>query len=416
MLRKETATFIKCMIKPTLQAVLLVFDKLHDRSLQYHRDNPDLDHQIDRFVDLLIKCYGKAKVEENSQDFCIKLVDFLVKFDYRAKSENCNWKGMLAFKPILCLCSSVGGFCPNKCGEIHADIFSLDGCVFSNVPTDQEKDQQLKDQAAAMQAKVTKQEPVPKKEKSLTTAQEESVMQRARELLVLIEEKVVICLMCEPVKCKDCIAAAQSYMDDPKYNKLLVWLKKHNKYMVTMFVSQLPHAHALVDKKINFTADKFKEFIQSVKDVDGPILPFDDRNVPQLIKLLSSLQAKYLGLIFKEESEYTNNTNIVLKQSVFAGTKLMYFAMKPMRMTTYQEKRMRRQLENMTMENSEKKLKHAVLGMNVYKERAATYQQKWKQAEDQLANNKKVERDLRTGLSIMMNSNQLALESQRERD
>ena len=82
----------------------------------------------------------------------------------------------------------------------------------------------------------------------------------------------------------------------------------------------LPYAHLLVDKKINFTSDKFKEFIRSVKQVDGPIEVFDDRHVPQLIKLYSSIQAKYQGLIFKDESEYTNGQNIVLKQTQLPDT------------------------------------------------------------------------------------------------
>ena len=178
----------------------------------------------------------------------------------------------------------------------------------------------------------------------------------------------------------------------------------------------LPYAHLLVDKKINFTSDKFKEFIRSVKQVDGPIEVFDDRHVPQLIKLYSSIQAKYQGLIFKDESEYTNGQNIVLKQTQLPDTRLLYAALFPSRMNREQEKKMRKCLENATMENSERKLKHAVQGKNFYKGESDKYRQKYNQASERLKHSAQTEKDLRTGLNLCIGNIKLGIEQQRARD
>lgn len=61
-LTKEIQTFVRSMVKPTLQSGLLLQDVLNDEQLMYHRDNPSIAVQTQRFVDLLIKCYGKDEV------------------------------------------------------------------------------------------------------------------------------------------------------------------------------------------------------------------------------------------------------------------------------------------------------------------------------------------------------------------
>ena len=81
-----------------------------------------------------------------------------------------------------------------------------------------------------------------------------------------------------------------------------------------------------------------------------------------MIKLLSSIQAKFLGLIFKDESEYTQNQNVVLKQSQLAESSIMVAALDPVKINRNQERKMRRCLELATMENAERQVKHAVAG------------------------------------------------------
>ena len=197
----------------------------------------------------------------------------------------------MALKTILCLASSVGGFCPKQCGKPHADIYGHDGCKHSNAHTDEEKEELKKEHEAYVRAKKldkTTKKPALK----LNASQKLSIEERAKELIVLKSEKDPACLMCEPVNETDCLPALKKYLDDPSYENLQAWFDKHTKYLIAVFVGLLPVALPLVEKKITFSLDKFKEFLLCVKDVDGPILPFDPRGFPCLMKLLSSVQAK----------------------------------------------------------------------------------------------------------------------------
>ena len=109
--------------------------------MKYNRDNPDLELQTRRFVDILVKCYGREKMWKNPDFFMSLLTRFHQTFDTQKKSEGCHWKPFLAFKQLLCMCSSVGGHCPKQCGKAHADLFGNDGCTFNNALTQDEKDE-----------------------------------------------------------------------------------------------------------------------------------------------------------------------------------------------------------------------------------------------------------------------------------
>ena len=63
-LHKELTAFVKTMVKPALQQVLLVFDRLNDKNLMYHRDNPTAEVQTKRLADILVKCYGKENAKK----------------------------------------------------------------------------------------------------------------------------------------------------------------------------------------------------------------------------------------------------------------------------------------------------------------------------------------------------------------
>jgi len=216
---------------------------------------------------------------------------FNVTFDSKTKSENCHWKQFTVFKPLLCLSGSVGGYCQKQCGKIHADIFSHDGCKFSNAHTDDEKEELKKEHDLYMTERKkdkTTAKPVPK----LNSAQKLSIEERVKDLILLKDEKNPVCLMCLPINNTACIPALKEYLNKNDYASLQAWFDKHTKYMIAIFVGLLPDALALVDKKMIFPLDKFKEFILCVKDVDGPIMPLDPRGHPCLLKLLSSVQAK----------------------------------------------------------------------------------------------------------------------------
>ena len=185
----------------------------------------------------------------------------------------------------------MGGFCPKQCGKSHADIFSHDGCKFSNAHTDEEKEELKKEHDEYVTAK-KKDRTTPKPALKLNAAQKVSIEERAKELIVLKDAKNPVCLMCEPIKDTTCLPALKKYLEDPCYETLQAWFDKHTKYLIAVFVGLLPVALALVEKKITFSLDKFKEFLLCVKDVDGPIMPFDPRGFPCLMKLLSSVQAK----------------------------------------------------------------------------------------------------------------------------
>ena len=183
-----------------------------------------------------------------------------------------------------------------------------------------------------------------------------------KELIVLQDPKDPVCLMCSPIKNTECIPALKEFLTKDDFASLQAWFDKHSKYMIAVFVGMLPVALSLVEKKMNIPLDKFKEFILCVKDVDGPILPFDDRGHPCLLKLLSSVQAKIKALILPDESYYTQNTNVVIKQNQLSKTAMMRVTLTPREMTTGQERQMRHYLSIATMENSDRQVKHAVAG------------------------------------------------------
>ena len=94
----------------------------------FHRDNPTAEVQTRRFADILVKCYGKENAKKAKHYFSLLLMDFHKMFDKDTASEPSNWNPFIAFKPLLCLASSVGDFCQKGCGKIHTDLFSHDDC------------------------------------------------------------------------------------------------------------------------------------------------------------------------------------------------------------------------------------------------------------------------------------------------
>ena len=148
------------------------------------------------------------------------------------------------------------------------------------------------------------------------------------------------------------------------YTICKAWLNKHRKYMIALFVGLLPVALPLVEKKIAFTVDRFKEFMASVKKVEGPIMPFQQQGHPCALKLIASVQNKIRTLVFKDESDYTQNTNVVIKTTQLLNSALMNTTMDPPIITREQEKLMRLCLEEATMENADRQLKYAVDGKN----------------------------------------------------
>lgn len=196
----------------------------------------------------------------------------------------------------------------------------------------------------------------------LNAAQKASILSRAKDLIVLKSPKEPVCLMCSPIKNTECIPTLKEFINKKDFPSLQAWFEKHSKYMIAVFVGMLPVAHSLVERKMNISIDKFKEFIKCVKDVDGPILPFDDRGHPCLLKLLSSVQAKIKVLILHDEAMYTQNSNVVIKQNQLSKTAIMRATLTPREMTRGQEMRMRHYLSIATMENSDRQVKHAVAG------------------------------------------------------
>ena len=63
-LHKEVQSFIRTMVKPTMQQVLLVFDRLADKDLMFNRDNPNAEVQTKRLAHILVNCYGKENAKK----------------------------------------------------------------------------------------------------------------------------------------------------------------------------------------------------------------------------------------------------------------------------------------------------------------------------------------------------------------
>ena len=67
---KEVQSFLRTVVKPTINRSLVLQDMLDDDQLMFHRDNPSVEIQTRRLTELLIKCYGKEKVSTNATFFC----------------------------------------------------------------------------------------------------------------------------------------------------------------------------------------------------------------------------------------------------------------------------------------------------------------------------------------------------------
>ena len=97
--------------------------------------------QTDRYVNVLILMFGKEKVKNHSDMFIKIYARFHEVFDHRMASEKSPWetKDFEIWKTALCLASSCGDYCPKECGRLHADLFSHDGCPYSESRTTDEK-------------------------------------------------------------------------------------------------------------------------------------------------------------------------------------------------------------------------------------------------------------------------------------
>ena len=250
----------------------------------------------------------------------------------------------------------------------------------------------------------------------LTSAQQASILSRANDLIDRKDKNNPICQMCSPIKGTECIPELKSFIDSPSYETCKLWLDKHSKFVISMFVGLLAVALPLVDKKFTITVDKFKEFISCVKDVDGPILPFDSRGHPCLIKLLASAQAKLKLLLFKQEDEYTQNGNIVIKQNQLSGTNVLRATLTPREMTTRQEKKMRTALSFATMENADRQLKSSTVAKKQAQRKVDHLQHKVNVLTDEnkdLLDQKKL---LSKGIDMILQNQRMQTEQQTRRD
>ena len=115
--------------------------------------------------------------------------------------------------------------------------------------------------------------------------------------------------MCDAVKDTKCKDKLKNFLEKKDFASCVAFLNEHTKFQIAMFVGLLVDGASVVTKKINFNTKDFSEFFSAVSSdrPDGPILPMDHRDHPQLIRLLASMQEKLRLFCWKETADYTAN-------------------------------------------------------------------------------------------------------------
>ena len=234
---KEQTTFLRTILKPSHQRVLVLRRVIDDRALAFWRDHPTAKKLTERFVTILILMYGKEKVKEHSEDFLLILSRFHEIFDDSMASQLSPWEteDFEAWKTVLSLSSSVGDFCPNLCGRHHADLFSNDGCTYNEQRTQEEKTEfnNWKSQYAKS-----------KKAGSNLPAYPHSKFQKdfiCAQTISFIGEKeeVPFCKMCQAVGDTECLSELKTFFEKKDWVSCKAFLDKHTKFQIAMFVGLL---------------------------------------------------------------------------------------------------------------------------------------------------------------------------------
>lgn len=115
--------------------------------------------------------------------------------------------------------------------------------------------------------------------------------------------------MCQAVGDNKCLSELKTFLEKKDWESCKAFLDKHTKFQIAMFVGLLVDCASVVTKKINFNTTNFSEFFSAVSSdpPEGPIMPLDHRNHPQIIRLLASVQEKLRLFCWKETSDYTAN-------------------------------------------------------------------------------------------------------------
>ena len=168
---KESAYFIKHIIKPTEQRGTVLGSLAHKGVLSFHRDHPDLQKLTERFAAMCIHIHGVTLVKEHAAKFVNKLVGFCEEFTARTASMPSKWDtpSFRDLNSLLRLASGSGDYCPRGCGKIHADLFTQDECKFEqNKLSEPEKQELTKHKEKCDEAKKQKIDAPPAPEWKLT--------------------------------------------------------------------------------------------------------------------------------------------------------------------------------------------------------------------------------------------------------
>ena len=115
--------------------------------------------------------------------------------------------------------------------------------------------------------------------------------------------------MCDAINDTQCIPELKKFLEKKDWESCKAFLAKHTKFQIAMFVGLIVDGASVVTKKINFNTTNFSEFFSAVSSdkPDGPILPLDHRDHPQIIRLLAAIQEKLRLFCWKEPADYTAN-------------------------------------------------------------------------------------------------------------
>ena len=196
---KESAFFVKHIIKPTEQRGAVLGKLAHKSALGFSRDHPDLKKMTERYAALCIHVHGRAKIKDHAQKFVSKLVGFCEEFTARTASMPSKWNTP-AFRDVnslLRLACGSGDYCPRGCGKIHADLFTNDDCKFDqNKLSTTEKEVVTKYKSECEQAKKDSKDPPAAKKWEMTEAYYAEIMEQAQKFIVYRGEGDVRCLLC----------------------------------------------------------------------------------------------------------------------------------------------------------------------------------------------------------------------------